>query len=154
MECNSPSRSSSHRQYQKVCPMLSSKHWWCLRHSDNNFAIISKCVRDKWVHTIDRSSLDAFEIIFAITTAIHNPPPHNLNLPSTSLPISCSIINMRRCMSKDRNTYLPHPCFLKSFIFVVAMVLPKIRNPPIPVTSAPALSSMKNVKLLTRWNLT
>ena len=40
------------------------------------------------------------------------------------------------------NVYLPHPCFLKSFIFVVATVLPMIRRPPIAVTSPPSFSSM------------
>ena len=65
------------------------------------------------------------------------------------------VVRVRHRMSKKtHNTYLPHPCFLKSFIFVVATVLPIICNPPRAVTSPPALSSMKNVRLFTRWNFT
>ena len=65
------------------------------------------------------------------------------------------VVRVRHRMSKKTcNTYLPHPCFLKSFIFVVATVRPIISNPPRAVTSPPALSSMKNVRLFTRWNFT
>lgn len=39
-------------------------------------------------------------------------------------------------------TYRPHPCFLKSFIFVVASVRPKNFKPPRAVISPPLLSSI------------
>ena len=39
-------------------------------------------------------------------------------------------------------TYRPHPCFLKSFIFVVASVRPKNCKPPRAVISPPLLSSI------------
>lgn len=49
------------------------------------------------------------------------------------------------------SVYLPHPCFLKSFILVVATGFPKNFNPPRALTSPPLLSSMKRVMLLTLW---
>ena len=83
----------------------------------------------------------------------------------SSSPLSTISIQTRFCSkyyaalqlsTKDYicNTYLPHPCFLKSFILVVATVFPNIFNPPMAVMSPPALSSMKKVRDFTRWNLT
>lgn len=78
-----------------------------------------------------------------------------VRLYMSTAPTFAVLHNQHTTVCRSRcNTYLPHCLDLKSFIFVVATVLPMISSPPIAVTSPPALSSTKNVRLLTLWNFT
>lgn len=147
-------------------PTLPWKHDMdCTRHSDIELQLSpSKRMMYVWISpgrkkyrtliaTIQNMSKSSratkFELLTLKTLCwLHTILP--FNEPSIDV-----VVRVRHRMSKKTcNTYLPHPCFLKSFIFVVATVRPIISNPPRAVTSPPALSSMKNVRLFTRWNFT
>lgn len=137
----------------------------CTRHSDIELQLFpSKRLMYVWIspgrkkhrtlvtniQNVSKSSRATKFELLTLKTLCWLPSILPFNEPSID-----AVVRVRHRMSKKTcNTYLPHPCFLKSFIFVVATVRPIISNPPRAVTSPPALSSMKNVRLFTRWNFT
>lgn len=138
-------------------PTLPWKHDMdCTRHSDIELQLSpSKRLMYVWIspkYSKCEQLIPSNKIWTSLTlqTLFWLPSILPFNEPSIDV-----VVRVRHRMSKKTcNTYLPHPCFLKSFIFVVATVCPIISNPPRAVTSPPALSSMKNVRLFTRWNFT
>jgi hypothetical protein len=90
-----------------------------------------------WCHSRDSTSVEIHNL--------HNTSEYILFHDST-------VIGEYQKDVQTTYSYRHHPsCFLKSAIFVVATGFPKILRPPSALTSPPALSSMKIVKLLIRW---